>query len=856
MRKAPEIRTPDQRLRVFVSSTLGELAAERRAARDAIEQVRLTPVMFELGARPHPPRTLYRAYLEQSDVFVGIYWQRYGWVAPDMEISGLEDEYLLSRSMPRLVYVKEPAPDREAGLQRMLGELEGEDTASYKPFRDAEELRTLLADDLAIMLTERFVDVGRDSMPAPVAAPVPTTPLLGRDEDVRDVARLLVTEGRRLVTLTGPGGIGKTRLALAVMDSTRNSWTDGSVFVDLAPVRDPSSMLDVVASACGIAPEGSERSIDALARRLADRRLLLVLDNFEQVVAAAPGVGALLERCPGVSILVTSRILLRIRGERERVVAPLELAPAAADLSRIEQAAAVALFVQRVRDIRPSFELDASNAADVNELCRRLDGLPLALELAAARARLLTPRQILERIDARLEGPSFVDLPERQRTLAATLDWSYDLLDPIARAVLARLSVFAGTFTLTGAEQVCARDGIDIVEVLSTLVDHSLVTFAERPDGDAGFRLLDTVRAYANERLDEMHQTDDMFERLEAYVIDVYSSTAKQLHSRQQGAAMRRLDGEVENFFSVVRWSIDRGRSPGQLLAAVMRCWLFWRIRAHATRLPEVVAHLLATPDALDVMTPKDWVAVHVARAGGLFTATRFEEVLAFVPDAVALAEDLDERFIAGQLLTILGASRPYEAESPAHQDFERGLRLLTGDEELPAKGYLLAHLGPLLLNDGEVERAREVHKEALHIGETLGDENLIAEAHLELAHESIEMGELEDARERLRITADYYRKLEYLEGKSYCLAALAGLAIGQGEARFAARLLGAVAGTREPIDLRPWPQLGEIERRYAERTRAALTQDDFEEEFKAGRQMSPDEATAAGLAAGTRVVG
>ena len=202
------IRTPDQRLRVFISSTLGELADERRAARASVEQLRLTPVMFELGARPHPPRALYRSYLAQSDVFVGIYWQRYGWVAPDMEISGLEDELVLSTDLPRLIYVKRPAPDMEPRLAEMLDRLEGEDTASYKPFRDADELHDLLLDDLAILLTERF-DGDREAAPAPAPPrhnlPAQTSTFLGREAELRDLRDLIADEDVRLITLTGAG---------------------------------------------------------------------------------------------------------------------------------------------------------------------------------------------------------------------------------------------------------------------------------------------------------------------------------------------------------------------------------------------------------------------------------------------------------------------------------------------------------------------------------------------------------------------------------------------------------------------------------------------------------------------------
>src|SRR5215471_9441298 len=315
------IRTPDQRVRVFVSSTLEELAAERRAARAAIEQLRLAPVMFETGARAHPPQEVYRAYLAQSDIFVGIYWQRYGWVGPGMTISGLEDELRLAAGMPRLLYVKVPAPGMEPGLSRMLEAIRAEGTTAYKRFSDAGELRELIASDLAMTLAERFG--GPDRAAGWPAIPSPVSALVGRDADVAEVTRMLTAPGARLVVLTGVGGAGKTRLALAVAERTQEQWADGAAFVDLSPVTDPRLVPDAIASALGLVGHGRERPLDTLQRRLAREHMLLVLDNFEQVLGAAPVVADLLERTPGLRVLVTSRVVLRLRGEQEWRVDPL-----------------------------------------------------------------------------------------------------------------------------------------------------------------------------------------------------------------------------------------------------------------------------------------------------------------------------------------------------------------------------------------------------------------------------------------------------------------------------------------------------------------------------------------------------
>ena len=247
------ILTPDQRLRVFVSSTLTELAAERRSARAAIEGLHLIPVMFEIGARPHPPRALYRAYLDQSHVFVGIYGQSYGWVAPDMTVSGVEDEYHASGGKPTLLYVKTPAPDRDPKLSALIDRIEADGRASYRTFSTPDELASMLADDLALLLTERF-ESGRGRAPSrlgsvkPRPLPIAATALVGREEEVAALAETLRGQEVRLVTLTGPGGVGKTRLAMEAADRAAPAFADGAFFVDLAAVREAADVPAAVAS--------------------------------------------------------------------------------------------------------------------------------------------------------------------------------------------------------------------------------------------------------------------------------------------------------------------------------------------------------------------------------------------------------------------------------------------------------------------------------------------------------------------------------------------------------------------------------------------------------------------------------
>src|SRR5580704_2498619 len=347
------IRTPDQRVRVFVSSALGELAAERQAVRDAVTPLRLVPVMFELGARPHPPRPVYRSYLAQSQVFVGIYWQSYGWVAPGEQVSGLEDEYELSVGLPRLIYVKSPAPDREPRLTQLLARIRDQGGVSYQHFSEPAGLQQLVENDLAVLLSERFEmtrpgQAAAGGVPPAGALPVPATPLLGREQEAAAIEDLVAREGVRLVTLTDPGGVGKSRLMIEAARRLGPGFAGGVRFVELAAVSAADLVAPAIAAGLGLSTSAGQLTAD-LQAYLRPRRLLLAVDNFEQVLTAAALLAGLLAAAPGLVVLATSRAVLRLSGEHEFAVPPLPIPPAgtALDPAGLLDYASVRLFTER-----------------------------------------------------------------------------------------------------------------------------------------------------------------------------------------------------------------------------------------------------------------------------------------------------------------------------------------------------------------------------------------------------------------------------------------------------------------------------------------------------------------------------
>jgi predicted ATPase len=694
--------------------------------------------------------------------------------------------------------------------------------------------RILQADESLIGMTDR----GGGGPVAPTVAPSPVTALIGRDHDIEQVSGLLTEQDHRLVVLTGAGGIGKTRLALAVLGCTAPHWRDGTAFVDLSAVTDPRLVPDAIVAALGLRVQGQERPLDTLARRLAERHMLIVLDNFEQVLRAAPAVADLAQRAPQLHLLVTSRVVLRVRGGQEWQVGPLGVAPEGSPLAQLAEAPAMRLFVERVRDTQPQFELTSGNATAVAELCRRLDGLPLALELAAASIRLFTPEQMLKRLYDRPErSGSLADLPDRQQTLTDTLQWSYDLLPVAARQLLARLSVFAAPFTMEAAEAVSGRDGADAAEALSTLLDHSMVSPAERPDGERAFRLLGPIRWFADERLE--HASEPL-SGLERYLLDVLNAAGARHGSRDQD--MRRLDSEQQNLQVVLRWVARDARPPGPLLRAIGDVWVWLIVRGHLRRTSELWRQIESLPQD-GLRTERDLMARSWLMACGLVNGGDQARARALIDEILPAARRLEKPSRTALLLMGRAIARPYAAHSPSRIDFEQALTLAREGGGPRALGYILSRFGCFLCIDGDAGRARELHEEMLAIASSLPDEHLCAEAHYDLAMDAISADDPRTAEPHLAVAVRYYRDIDHLDGLTRCLGALSALALNRSQAHLAARLIGAAAGARASIGLTPWPAVTEAERRIIERTQALLPDDEFTAQVTAGRGQTVEDA-------------
>jgi predicted ATPase/class 3 adenylate cyclase len=636
--------------------------------------------------------------------------------------------------------------------------------------------------------------------------PVQATPLLGREREVEAVSALLSRDDVRLVTLTGPGGTGKTRLSLQAAAEILDSFEDGVFFVSLAPVTNPDLVPAAIAQVLGLRDEGARPPLEVLKEYLRGRSLLLLLDNFEQILPAGSCIAELLAAGPRVGVLATSRAALRVRGEHEFAVPPLALP----DLTLrhgpddLLQYAAVALFVERVASIRPTFALTAEHAEAVGEICFRLDGLPLAIELAAARIRLFSPRALLARLERRLPllTGGAQDLPARQQTLRRAIAWSYDLLDPAEQRLFRRLAVCVGGFMLEAAEQMCAAvvgTEIDVLDGVASLAAKSLIRQDEGDGGEPRFAMLETIREYGLECLEESGEATDARRRHAECYLALAEEASANLRGPEQLFWLTRLEAERDNFRSVLSGSPSEDVDPTIGLRMAGALLWYWNVRGNLDEgrhlLEAVLARTAGAPSAL--------------RAKVLFIAAMLAKAQSDPARATTLLEES------------LGLARAYgDTEGIAHAcgglsdlaldqgDFDRARSLANeaivlaqslGDQPMIALGH--AGLGRIAHVEGDRAGAESAYAASLAVRRALGDKHGIAWS---LHYLALVTAERDDYGRALALDLESLRlrhEVDDRRGIAGCLEGLAYLAVGTDQAARAARLLAAAGVLRGALN-------------------------------------------------------
>jgi predicted ATPase/DNA-binding CsgD family transcriptional regulator len=673
--------------------------------------------------------------------------------------------------------------------------------------------------------------------------PVPTTPFIERSREIAELKRLLQTT--RLLTLTGVGGTGKTRLALYVAADVSENFADGVYFVDLASIDDSGQVAKAIAAAVHVLEQPNEPLLDTLKRAFARRALLLVIDNFEHVITAAPLISRLLTASPHLRIMVTSREALRLSGEQEYQVPPLSLPSGElVSVQDVSVSEAGALFLQRTKMIQPRFTFNDENASAIAQICRRLDGLPLAIELAAARCKLLTPHVLLDRLESPLNilTKGSRDAPTRQRTLRDTIEWSYNLLNDAEKTLFARLAVFRSGCSLEGIESICADElSTGVFDTLASLVDKSLVHQKETTESELRFVMLETIREYALERLQASGEAEVMRQHHVDYFVELAEQAEPELRLAQQRRWFKLLETEQENMLAALEWSLAGGAiTPGIRLTSAL-CWYWYTCGRHVEGLHWTQQWLPHLDDA-----PEQYHAKFLIGAAHMMQVHNRANVRPLLMKALTISRQRGDRYHTAYTLIRLGYHRM--AESNSLPMVEEGLALFRELGHKPGIAHALTIIGEIARFSGDDNRAQRAYEETLMLCRQIGDTRGILITLLNLTFIAQRQGDDERAKTSARQALELACAMDLRAEIAECLVALAGIIGSTQQPELAARLFGSAETAIERLGaFFDAPDRPEFDRMIAA-VRAQLDEPSFQAAWAEGKQMMLEQAVECAL--------